>query len=50
MSRAGVKVTVLVAVGKKEHVGQDSLDLAARFAKYAIASYGKFGFEYKNEK
>ena len=40
----------MMSAGHREAVDQKSADSAARFSKYAIAAYGKFGFDYKNEK
>ncbi len=40
---------LLAASGHREEVDQETLNTAARFAKYAIAAYGKFGLDYKDE-
>ena len=35
--------------GERQAVDQDTLTTAAKFAKYAIAAYGNFGMQYKDE-
>ena len=35
--------------GERQAVDRDTLTTAAKFAKYAIAAYGNFGMQYKDE-
>ena len=39
-----------IVAGHREAVDEETLNTAAKFAKYAIAAYGKFGLKYKDER